>query len=90
VKNTPEGVMVSDCRKAYREGIDPIAQMLEQVESEIQVISEIRDFVKDFREQKITIKEFLSGPIILHQMHQEIMEDLLEQMLGDFGEIIVF
>lgn len=90
VKNSPEGEMVSDCRKAVKKGIDPVAQMLEQVESEIRVISEIRDFVKDFREQKITIKEFLYGPPILNRMKQEMMEDLLEQMFGDLGEIVVF
>jgi hypothetical protein len=90
VKNTPEGMIVADCRKVAKEGIDPIDQMLGQVESEIQVIANIRDFVKDFREEKITIKEFLSGPTILQQMNQEAMEDLLEQMLEKLGGIIVF
>ncbi|MEC4816325.1 MAG: J domain-containing protein [Scytonema sp. PMC 1069.18] len=90
VKNTPEGVMVSDCRKATKAGIDPIGQMLEQVESEIEVIAEIRDFVKNFRDQKMTIKEFLSGPPVLRQKNQEMMEDLIEQMFGDLGGIIVF
>jgi prefoldin subunit 5 len=90
VKNTPEGIIVADCRKVAKEGIDPIDQMLEQVESEIQVIANIRDFVKDFREQKITIKEFLCGPTILQHMNQEAMEDLLEQMLEKLGGIIVF
>jgi hypothetical protein len=89
VKNTPEGVMVSDCRKATKAGIDPIGQMLEQVQSEIEVIAEIRDFVKKFRDQKMTVKEFLQGPSILHQKKQEMMEDLIEQMFGDL-EVIVF
>ncbi|MFB2772178.1 J domain-containing protein [Pelatocladus sp. BLCC-F211] len=90
VKNTPEGMIVADCRKVAKEGIDPIDQMLEQVESEIEVIANIRDFVKDFREQKITIKEFLCGPPLMKQMNQEVMEDLLEQMLEDLGVKIVF
>lgn len=90
VKNTPEGMIVADCRKIAKEGIDPIDQMLGQVESEIQVISHIRDFVKDFREQKITIKEFLCGPTILQQMNEEVMEDLLEQMLEELSARIVF
>ncbi len=90
VKHSPEGAMVSDCRKANREGIDPVGQMLEQVESEIEVIGDIRDFVKDFREQKISIKEFLYGPPVLRQRNQEMMEDLLEEMLGDLDRIVVF
>ncbi|MBE9051405.1 J domain-containing protein [Nostocales cyanobacterium LEGE 11386] len=90
VKNTPEGAMVSDCRKAVREGIDPIGHMVEQVESEIQVISAIRDFVKDFREQKITIKEFLRGPEILRQMSRETMEDLLEEMFAELNDMMVY
>jgi chaperonin cofactor prefoldin len=84
VKNTPEGEIVSDCRKARREGIDPIAYMIEQVESQIKVIEQIRNFVKDFREQKITIKEFLAGPASLRQMNRRMMEELLEQMFSDF------
>ncbi len=90
VKNTPEGEMLSDCRKATKEGIDPIGQMLEQVESEIKIIADIRNFVNDFKEQKITIKEFISGPPILRQMNQRMVEDLLEQMFDDFENTMAF
>ncbi|KAF3886522.1 MULTISPECIES: J domain-containing protein [Nostocales] len=90
VKHSSEGAMVSDCRKAHREGIDPIGQMLEQVESEIEVISDIRNFVKDFREQKISVKEFLCGPAALRQRKQEMMEDLLDQMFEDLERIVIF
>jgi hypothetical protein len=89
VKHTPEGAMVSDCRKATKEGIDPISQMLQQVESEIQVISEIRDFVRNFRDQKMTVKEFLQGPTVLRYMKKDMMDDILEQMFGDLDEIVV-
>ncbi|MEO0934228.1 MAG: J domain-containing protein [Cyanobacteria bacterium J06641_2] len=58
-KNTNEGQMVSGYRKAVKEGIDPISQTVEQIESEIEVISSICNFVKDFRDKKITIKDFL-------------------------------
>lgn len=83
VKNTPEGGIVSDCRKAVKEGIDPIALMLTQVESQIQSISGIRDFVQDFLKQKITIKEFLSGPAILRQRSHVMTEDFLDMMFDD-------
>jgi chaperonin cofactor prefoldin len=82
-KNTPEGTMVSDSRKAAKKGIDSMALMINTIESQINVVSQIRDFVKGFREQKITIKEFLGGPPILHSLDEEIMEDILEQMLSE-------
>jgi len=82
-KNTPEGTMVTDSRKAAKKGIDAMAAIVETMESQINVVSGIRDFVKDFREQKITIKEFLAGPAPLHSLDEEIIEDILEQMLSE-------
>ncbi|MCC5654804.1 J domain-containing protein [Nostoc sp. XA013] len=82
-KSTPEGTMVSDSRKAAKKGIDAMALMVETIDNQINVVSQIRDFVKDFREQKITIKEFLGGPPTLHSLDEEIMEDILEQMLSE-------
>ncbi|MBD2343244.1 J domain-containing protein [Anabaena subtropica] len=89
-KNTSEGAMVSDARKATKQGIDPIDQMLETIEMQISLVTEIRDFVKDFKGQKITIKEFLEGPESLYSLKQEMMEDILEQMLSELDEIVVF
>ena len=41
-------------------------------------IEKIRNFVRDFRDKKITIKEFLRGP-----MHdEEMLEMMLGQLLG--------
>ncbi|MEM6400532.1 MAG: J domain-containing protein [Cyanobacteria bacterium P01_D01_bin.116] len=85
-KSTNEGQMVSGYRKAVKEGIDPISQTVEQVESEIEVIASICNFVKDFRDKKITIKDFLAGPPILQQRNQEIVDELFEEMFGEFEE----
>ncbi|HBB33556.1 MAG TPA: molecular chaperone DnaJ [Cyanobacteria bacterium UBA8803] len=82
-KNTPEGELVSDCRKAKKAGIDPIGQMLEQVDSQLALISEIRDFVRDFRDQKMSFQEFLDGPEVLRSLQREFIEDILEQMFYD-------
>jgi hypothetical protein len=90
VRNTPEGVMVSDCRKAARRGIDAIGSMVEKVEAEIEVITAIRDFVRAFREQKMTIKEFLTGPQIMRRSNQDIMDDELEEIFLKLGEIGFF
>ncbi|AUB41776.1 Curved DNA-binding protein CbpA, containings a DnaJ-like domain [Nostoc flagelliforme CCNUN1] len=83
VKSTPEGTMVSDSRKAAKKGIDAMALMVETIDNQINVVSQIRDFVKDFREQKITIKEFLGGPPTLQSVSEEFMSDILEQMLSE-------
>ncbi|MBD2567217.1 J domain-containing protein [Anabaena lutea] len=89
-KNTPEGAMVSDARKAAKQGINSIDLMVKTLESQISIVADIRDFVKGFREQKITIKEFLDGPPSLRSSKQEMMEELLEQMMEELGGIIIF
>jgi hypothetical protein len=90
VKKTPEGEMLSDCKKAKKHGVDPVDEILGQLESQIEVISQIRDYVKDFQEQKLTIKEFLEGPEVLRSLQRDIMEELLEEMLEDLGGVIRF
>lgn len=82
-KNTPEGAMVSSSRKAKKQGIDAVAGMVEAIESQIQAVSQIRDFVKDFQQQKLTIQEFLAGPVSLYHSEEELMQDILEQMLSE-------
>ncbi|OUL20878.1 J domain-containing protein [Nostoc sp. 106C] len=89
-KNTPEGAMVSDSRKAAKQGIDSIDMMLETIEAQMTIVTQIRDFVQDFKEEKITIKEFLGGPAVLHSLNQEMMEDLLEQMLSELDRVVNF
>jgi len=89
-KHTPEGAMVADHRKAAKTGVDSIDQMLETIESQMNIVTEIRDFVKDFKEQKMTIQDFLSGPGILHDLNEEIMADILEQMLSELNGVVIF
>jgi hypothetical protein len=89
-KNTPEGAMVSDSRKAAKLGINTIDQMLDSIELQINLVTEIRDFVNQFKHQKITIKEFVNGPESLYSLKQEMMEDLLEQMLSELDGIVIF
>lgn len=86
VRRTPEGAMVTDYRKAKREKIDPIAMALQELEKQENILIEVHQFVKDFREQKITIKEFLKGPQCLLQNQQEDLEDFMEAYLQElFG-----
>ncbi len=86
VKNTSEGAMVSEYKKVKKKGFDPIDEISLQIESQIKIISEIRDYVKDFHSAKMTIKEFLCGPAVLSSLNHSMIEDLLDQILGEMGE----
>ncbi|MBW4573411.1 MAG: J domain-containing protein [Tolypothrix carrinoi HA7290-LM1] len=81
VKNTPEGTIVSECKKVKKKGFDPIDEISLQIESQIKIISEIRDYVKDFHSAKITIKEFLCGPAVLRSINHSMIEDFLDRIL---------
>ena len=74
-KNTPEGSMVADYKKAAKQGIDCIELMLETIQSQTKIVAEIRDFVQDFKDKKITIKEFLAGPESLRSVQEDMMEE---------------
>ncbi|MCE2696212.1 MAG: J domain-containing protein [Nostocales cyanobacterium LE14-WE4] len=89
-KNTPEGSMVADYKKAAKQGIDCIELMLETIQSQTKIVAEIRDFVQDFKDKKITIKEFLAGPESLRSMKEDMMEELLERMMEEFGGMMDF
>ncbi|MBE9251438.1 J domain-containing protein [Dolichospermum sp. LEGE 00240] len=89
-KNTPEGSMVADYKKAAKQGVDCIELMVETMQSQTKIVAEIRDFVKDFKDKKITIKEFLAGPESLRSMQQDMMEELMEKIMGEFGDIMDF
>ncbi len=82
-KKSPGGSIVSDCRKAKKQGVDPIEEISEQIDYQMKIVSEIRDYAKDFKSSKISIQEFLRGPEVLRSLKQEMMEDLLEQMFHD-------
>jgi hypothetical protein len=86
VKNTPEGEMVSDYRRAKREKVDAIAEILDDLEQQVSLIKEVRDFVRDFRDKKITVKTFLEGPESFHRTKEDLMEELLEQILDEMEE----
>jgi hypothetical protein len=89
-KNTPEGSMVADYKKAAKQGVDCITLMLETMQAQTKIVAEIRDFVQDFKDKKITIKEFLAGPESLRSMKEDMMEELLERMMEEFGGMMDF
>ncbi|MBD2578641.1 molecular chaperone DnaJ [Oscillatoria sp. FACHB-1406] len=81
VRRTPEGVMVADYRRAKKEGIDAIAEMMAEVDRKREVISEVRDFVLDFYKKKLTIQRFMKGPDVLRRVARDIMEEMLDHFI---------
>lgn len=61
VRRTPEGAMVRDYRRAKREKIDPIAIAVKELERQEEMLREIHQFVKKFRDKKMTSEDFLKG-----------------------------
>ena len=76
-RNTPEGEIVKDYRACQKQGIDAVAEMILELESRVNQIENIRNFVQDFHDKKMTIKEFLRGPTA----EEEILEMILNQLL---------
>lgn len=84
VKNTPEGAIVADYRKAVKQGTDLFEDMIEEIEVQINYVEEVRNFVLDFRDKKITIQKFLKGPSFI-SIKQKMMEEMMEKMMQEMA-----
>ena len=70
-KSTPQGSMVAEHRKLARTGQDPVSQLIHETKIQIQAIEEIYQFVLNFRDRRIAIKDFIKGPNSFNQMSDE-------------------
>ncbi len=84
VKSTQQGSVVAEFKKVTKAGLDPIGEMLAETEAQVQTVTEIHQFVADFRDKKITIKDFMKGPSIFQQMHQVSPEEILRELFSQF------
>jgi hypothetical protein len=83
-KSTPEGSIVAEYKKLTKKGIDPIGEMVAETESQIQIVADVYQFVTDFRDKKMTIKEFMKGPAVFQQMQPVSAEELLMELFAHF------
>jgi chaperonin cofactor prefoldin len=84
VKNTPQGSIVGEYKKLTKIGMDPIGELVAESEAQMETITEIYQFVADFRDKKITIKDFMKGPSIFQQMQETSAEELLMDLFSQF------
>jgi hypothetical protein len=82
-KKSEQGEITATFQKISKYGGDPIADALMEVEVQVEVMEEIHQFVRDFRDRRITIKEFLRGPqeLMVDEMDEE---ELLMEFLSKF------
>ncbi len=81
VRRTPEGDMVKEYRACQTEGVDAMAELTIELEEEVKIIENVRDFVRDFRDKKMTVSEFVRGPGRSVEK-EKILEKMLEELLG--------
>ncbi|MBD2176814.1 molecular chaperone DnaJ [Pseudanabaena sp. FACHB-1998] len=82
-KKTQQGEMTAVFKKMSKYGGDPIGEALHEVEAQIAIIEQMHQFVVDFRDRRITIREFLRGPEFLRQQ-QMSEEELMLEFLSQF------
>jgi hypothetical protein len=83
-KKTREGSMVAEYRKMTKAGHDPIGEALAETESQVKTITEVLQFVVDFRDRKIAINDFMKGPPIFQEMQEMSQEELLMELFAQF------
>lgn len=74
-------------RLRKRRGQDPIAILLHELEAQLASVEEVADFVRLFRDGKMTIKRFVAGPVVDEPFYtdDELLEILEE---GDVDALI--
>ncbi len=83
-KKTDQGAMTSEFKRMKKYGVDPIEVAMSQVEAQIGVVEQVQQFVSDFRDRRITIKDFLKGPSQLMQPQELSEEELLLEFLSRY------
>jgi len=82
-KKSEQGEITAVFKKISKYGGDPIADALREAETQISAIEQTYQFVVDFRDRRMTIKEFLKGPTAL--MPQQMTdEELMAEFLAQF------
>ena len=82
-KKSQQGEITTVFKKMAKYGGDPISEALREVEAHVTVVEQVHRFVLDFRDRRLTIKEFLQGPEVLRQQ-QMSEEELMLEFLSQF------
>lgn len=82
LRNSPVGTLVAEMRRARQRGYrSPIEGLNEQAETALRDLTEVRDFVRDFAEGKISLKTFLRGPQLDTSLEVADTDELFLELL---------
>jgi hypothetical protein len=83
MKSSTVGMGLGDYQQMQKMGLHPIDTLVEQAQEELEMTTDLRDFVQAFLDKKITVAEFRRGP-----QREQDFEDFLEDF--DVFEDFVF
>ena len=83
-RKSEPGELTAVFKKMAKLGGDPIAEALSGIEAEIAGVEKLYKFITDFRDRRITVKEFLKGPTALMSQRQISEEELMLEFLSHF------
>jgi predicted nucleic acid-binding Zn-ribbon protein len=83
-KNTQQGAMTTEFKRMKKHGVDPIEIAMSELETQLGVFEKVQQFVSDFRDRRITIKDFLKGPSQIMQPQELSEEELLLEFLSRY------
>ncbi len=82
MRRTSEGEMVKEYRSLVRQGFDPIEEVTSMAEHQIEQVEAVRDFVADFRDRKMSIKDFVKGPSFGQEPTEEEIQEIMEELFS--------
>ena len=57
--------------------------MIKVLEKDLEGLVKIKDFVWQFQQKKMSIKEFLQGPVLGQKMSKREQEEIMEEILAE-------
>jgi hypothetical protein len=80
-KKTEQGKMYSEYKKAGSKGFDTKAKYLKEFDYHLKALKQVCTFVDNFKDHRISILEFLKGPVIVINDMNDFLDDLSDDDL---------
>jgi hypothetical protein len=83
IRSSPLGTLIADVRRSRQHNYrSPIEVLEEQAKTALEHLADMRDFVQDFAQGRMSLKAFLSGPQGESAFEADEAEDLFLEFIG--------